>query len=95
MWRELTGTLTVYTGSSGTVTLNNGDIVLKIMAFATTGSPTVAIFGGTAFAVSATSAPMVLDFSHTLLKAGSVGSANTVAFSSTSSYILEVLTPRN
>lgn len=88
MWRELVGTWVQAAGSSGTVTLPKGGILLQIVAVDTGGGGSVAIFGGTAIPLTA-AVPLSLRFNHTLAQAPTAD--QTVVFTGTDSYFVEYL----
>lgn len=93
MYRELVGKWGYVAGTAGTVTVPPSAIVLAVWAWASTGSPTVAIFGGTAIPIPATGEPMVLRFLHDLLHADGAGAAAQIVFTGTSGYFVEYTSP--
>ena len=84
MYREITGIWAYQAGGSGgaTVQVPPGAIVLQIVAWASSGSPTITINGGSAFAIPATSEPVALRFQHDLVMANGSGSGAAIVFSS-------------
>lgn len=77
-------------GASGTVTLPEGAVVLQIVAYSTAGG-TIAIFGGTAIPVIATTQFSRHPVEPSLMVAKQ--SANTIVFTTTTSYYVEYLYP--
>lgn len=87
MWKELVGSWTYAAGTSGTVTLPEGAILLAVRARSTAGG-TVKIFGGADIPVVAT-AEFDREFNHSLAQAPSVD--KTLVFTTTTSYYVEYL----
>lgn len=93
MYRELSGKWSYAAGSSGTVTIPSSANVLAIWAWASTGSPTVAIFGGTAIPIPATGQPVRLQFMHDLVHAQGTSGAAQIVFTATAGYFVEYVSP--
>lgn len=94
MYRELVGgKWGQATGVSGTVTVPSSAIVLSIWAWASTGSPTVQFYGGTAIPIPANSTPIHLQFMHDLNQAHGVGANAQIVFTGTAGYFVEYFSP--
>jgi hypothetical protein len=94
MWHNLVGTLASFAGSSGTVTLRAGSIVLQVVAHASVGSATLVILGGPAIPIISGAAALVLQNYHTLQKADASNSG-TIVFTNTDSYYVQCLVEGN
>jgi len=91
MWHTLSGILAQYAGTSGTVTLRPGAVVLLVVAHASSVNATVSILGGASIPVVNGAPPLVIPMLHTLLKVDS-GNAGTIVFTSTDSYYVQAVT---
>jgi hypothetical protein len=91
MWHTLNGTIAQAAGTSGTVTLRAGSIVLLVIAHASAGGATVSILGGEAIPIVSAAPPTVIRMNHTLLKADS-GNTGTIVFVGTDSYYVQSMT---
>lgn len=91
MYRELTGIWAYASGTNGTVQVPAGSTVLQIVAWATTGSPTVTINGGASIPVpnSANGYPLTLRFLHDLVQAVGGSTGAQIVFSGTAGYFVE------
>lgn len=89
MYREISGTWAYAAGSSGTVTIPSSAVILAVWAWASTGSPTVSIFGGSSIPIPANSQPMVLRFLHDLVKTSGASTNAEIVFTGTAGYFVE------
>jgi hypothetical protein len=94
VWHNLNGTLAQAAGTSGTVTLRAGSIVLLVIAHASAGSATVSILGGAAIPIVNGAAPIVIQNWHTLLKVDA-SNTGTIVFTNTDSYYVQCLVEGN
>lgn len=94
MWHNLNGTLAQAAGTSGTVTLRAGSIVLLVIAHASAGGASVSILGGPSIPIINGAAPIVIQNYHTLLKVDA-SNAGTIVFTGTDLYYVQSLTEGN
>ena len=96
MYRELSGNWAYQAGANGTAQIPASAIVLQVWAWASSGSPTVTINGGSAIPLPTTSAPIELRFLHDLVKARGASTGAEVVFSSdVKGYFVEYFSPGN
>lgn len=95
MWQHLCGTAAYKAGTSGTVTLPSGAILIAIVAHASTGGATVSIFGGDNIPIVNGAPPFVLDFKHTLFQASGSSTAAQIVMTSTDSYMIHYVRQGN
>lgn len=92
MWHEIRSNVIRYSGSSGTVTLTPGAIVLQIIAHGQTPGATVQIFNdAAALQISNPSAYFVYRPQH--LNTTADVASNTIVFTNTQMYMVEVAVP--
>jgi hypothetical protein len=85
MWHDLSGYTPGYgiaAGGAGTVTVPSGGCITHIVAHATAGSATVAIFGGAAIPVINGAPPTEIHFNHDLY-VSNAGNSGSVVFTDT------------
>ncbi len=82
MWHELIGSAANLAGTSGTLTVPSGGIIVGILAHASAEGATVSIYGGAGIPVVANAAPTWLTFNHTLYGSNSAN-AGAVTFTGT------------
>jgi hypothetical protein len=93
MWRELVGTWTYQSGTSGSVVVPSSAIVVRIMAHASAGGAYVTVFGGSQIPIVNGAPPTDLFFNHDLVQAHSNGASATIVFSGTDAYLVEQVSP--
>jgi hypothetical protein len=74
VWHELIGSAANLAGTSGTLTVPSGGIIVGILAHASAGGASVSIFGAPAFPIVSGAAPTWLAFNHTLYASNSTNS---------------------
>lgn len=87
MWQILAGTLKQYAGTSGTVTLGAGEIIILVIAHASAGGATAVILGGPTIPVINGAQPLVIQNYHSLQQVNPT--SNTVVFTGTDMYYVQ------
>jgi hypothetical protein len=91
MFQDLAGRVFSYAaGTAATVTVPAGAMVIEIIVHASAGSATVSIFGGTAIPIINGAPPTVIRFNHDLVQAATNNANNTIVFTNTDSYYVEM-----
>ena len=94
MWRDTTGWKVAYkAGTSGTVTLPAGAILVLLIAHASAGGATAQILGGDPIPVINGAQPLYIQNYHSLQQANSA--ANTIVFTGTDMYFVQYVTAGN
>ena len=91
MWNEIRSNVVRYAGTSGTVTVPPGGHVLQIIAHSSNASGTVVIFGGTAIPLPNVNSYWRYQPQHLVTTAQATN--NTIVFTLTQSYLVEVALP--
>lgn len=91
MWNEIRANVVRYSGTSGTVTVPPGGHVLQIIAHSSNALGTVAIFGEAPIPLPNVNAYWRYQPQH--LSTTAQAASNTIAFTLTQSYFVEVAVP--
>jgi hypothetical protein len=92
-WHALVGTVSQKAGTSGSITVPSGSIVLSIAVHSTAGG-SFTLFGGPSVTVVANAQPLFISFGHTLWQSNSANSG-AITFTSTDMYVVEIFKPGN
>jgi len=94
MWHTLNGTLATFGGTSGTVTLRAGSVLIQVMVHASVAGASVSILGGPAIPIINGAPSLILQNYHTLQKVDA-SNTGTIVFTGTDSYYVQAAVEGN